>query len=145
MYNTNKVLIGMLVFVVVMTAPFWLNFAGGKGLEKAPKPELPNKEKVVAKYGYYKCVESASWMRENHMQLLDKWRNEVVRHDERNYTSHENTDANGNALTFDKSLTRTCLDCHSNTKNFCDRCHAYADVKPYCWHCHVVPVPEGGV
>ena len=29
-----------------------------------------------------------------------------------------------------------CLDCHSNTAEFCDRCHDYASVRPYCWHCH---------
>jgi hypothetical protein len=143
MYNTNKILIGIVVFLVAMTSPFWLNYVGAKGLEKAPKPELPNKAKVIAKYGFYKCVEPGEWMRANHMQLLDRWRNAFVRHDEVIYKSHYNVDENGNPLKFDRSLTRTCLDCHSNVKNFCDRCHAYADVKPYCWRCHVVP--EGGV
>ena len=39
------------------------------------------------------------------------------------------------------SLTRgiddaLCLDCHKNKSNFCDKCHDYMGVKPYCWECH---------
>jgi hypothetical protein len=143
MYNTNKVLIGIVVFLVALTSPFWLNYVGAKGLDKAPKPELPDKAKMMEEYGFYKCVEPVSDMREGHMKLLLNWRNEVVRLDERTYESHGNVDESGKPLVFDKSLTRTCLKCHSNKKKFCDRCHTYADVKPYCWSCHVVP--EGGV
>ena len=35
------------------------------------------------------------------------------------------------------SLSNTCLDCHSNKTEFCDRCHDYASVRPYCWDCHI--------
>jgi hypothetical protein len=35
------------------------------------------------------------------------------------------------------SLSNTCLDCHSNKAEFCDRCHNYASVSPYCWDCHI--------
>jgi hypothetical protein len=28
-------------------------------------------------------------------------------------------------------------------KQFCEECHTYASVKPYCWECHVVPVSGG--
>ena len=133
-----RVIIGILVFLGFFTAPFWFN-GMSKGLEGAPEPELPEKQEVIAEYGFYKCVEPAEYMRENHMQILDDWRNEVVRQDERTYKSHYNVDDEGNALTFDKSLTRTCLNCHINKKKFCDRCHTYASVKPYCWSCHVIP------
>ena len=34
------------------------------------------------------------------------------------------------------SLTRGCLDCHSNKAEFCDRCHASAGVTPKCFDCH---------
>jgi hypothetical protein len=37
------------------------------------------------------------------------------------------------------SLTNTCLDCHPNKDTFCDRCHNYMAVSPYCWDCHIVP------
>jgi hypothetical protein len=33
----------------------------------------------------------------------------------------------------------TCLECHSNKTKFCDQCHNYLDVQPYCWDCHLVP------
>jgi hypothetical protein len=34
------------------------------------------------------------------------------------------------------SLEDTCFKCHSNTSQFCDSCHTYAGVQPYCWDCH---------
>jgi hypothetical protein len=37
------------------------------------------------------------------------------------------------------SLQNTCMQCHPNKAEFCDRCHNYASVKPYCWDCHVEP------
>ena len=47
-------------------------------------------------------------------------------------------DAGGNVRT--KSLTLECLSCHSNKDKFCDECHEYLKVKPYCWDCHIIPV-----
>jgi len=40
---------------------------------------------------------------------------------------------------FDMSLSNTCLSCHTNKAEFCDKCHGYASVDPYCWDCHVDP------
>ena len=38
------------------------------------------------------------------------------------------------------SLTRTCmLQCHTNKAEFCNKCHEYANVEPYCWECHISP------
>jgi hypothetical protein len=31
------------------------------------------------------------------------------------------------------------MDCHSNKKEFCDTCHDYSSVTPYCWSCHIEP------
>lgn len=116
----------IVVFLVLMLSPFGLNFA--KPVD-VPKPDKPKNEK--------ECVESATWMRANHMQLLDEWRNDVVRDGKREYmTQHVKKDFMG---PYDKSLTRTCLKCHDKKTKFCDRCHTYASVKPYCWTCHVVP------
>ncbi|MGD8893899.1 MAG: menaquinol oxidoreductase, partial [Desulfobacterales bacterium] len=33
----------------------------------------------------------------------------------------------------------TCLDCHEEKAEFCDKCHNYASVSPYCWECHIDP------
>jgi hypothetical protein len=36
-------------------------------------------------------------------------------------------------------LQNTCLNCHNNKSKFCDQCHNYAEVTPYCWECHIEP------
>jgi cytochrome c553 len=37
---------------------------------------------------------------------------------------------------YEKSLTGTCLSCHSSKEAFCNRCHDYVGAEPYCWDCH---------
>jgi hypothetical protein len=74
-------------------------------------------------------VEDKEFMIAYHMDMLNTWRDDVVRRGEHVYTSKSEK-------TYEKSLTRTCLKCH-NREDSCDRCHAYADVHPYCWDCHL--------
>jgi len=119
MYDSKKVIIGLIIFVALVSLPFWIGLGNHK----------PMAEPVVKK-GVGQCVESKEFMRANHMQLLDEWRNDVVRRSDTVYTS-------STGQKFEKSLTKTCLDCHSNKEEFCDRCHDYLDVKPYCWNCHL--------
>ena len=69
------------------------------------------------------------YMRENHMQLLVDWRDQVVREGSREFKA-----ADGQI--WEKSLDKTCLACHSNPDQFCDECHTYADVRVNCWDCH---------
>ena len=38
-----------------------------------------------------------------------------------------------------KSLSGTCMSCHDDKAGFCDKCHDYLGVQPYCWDCHVEP------
>jgi len=66
------------------------------------------------------------------MKILDEWRHTVVRTQERIYTA-----ADGKQ--YDMSLQNTCMKCHSNKTQFCDQCHNYLQVKPYCWDCHIAP------
>jgi hypothetical protein len=125
MYDASKIVAGLAVFVVLATSPLWFN-----ALSAAPpdKPELqgpPN--------GSTECVEDVEYMRANHMDLLDVWRDQVVRDDLRDYTSELS------GKTFSMSLSDTCMDCHSNKSQFCDSCHTYSAVTPYCWDCHVAP------
>jgi hypothetical protein len=124
MYDSGKVITGLVVFIVLMASPFWLNF-GKTG-------EAPKLQKVGVET---KCVEQPDWMKANHMQLLNDWRTEVVRDNERNYVNKEDVE-------HKKSLTMTCLKCHKEKKKFCDKCHTYASVKPFCWTCHVDPKEE---
>ncbi len=76
------------------------------------------------------CVRSTEYMKAEHMQLLDVWRDSVVRRGNRMYVSPSGKE-------YNMSLSNTCLDCHSNKAEFCDKCHNYASVRPYCWDCHI--------
>ena len=114
---------GLLVCVGLFTFPIW-HARAKSTLPTAPDVKLPVQEK--------QCVAPVGYMRDSHMRLLDDWREEVVRSNERQFTAF-------NGRVYDKSLTRTCLaQCHTNKAEFCDRCHSYAGVSgPYCWECHV--------
>ena len=124
MYVASKIVAGLAVFVVLATSPLWYNAISA---ETPGAPELqqpPN--------GSTECVEATEYMRANHMDLLDEWRDTVVREDVRTYASEAGKD-------YTMSLSDTCLDCHSNKEQFCDACHTYSAVTPYCWDCHVIP------
>ncbi len=123
-YDGGKIITGLVIGVGLLLAPFFYN--AGKAA-KAPEPELAPKAKEAKV-----CVASTEYMRTSHMHLLDKWRNEVVRDDIRYYKTAE-------GKVFYKGLQGTCLECHSNKTKFCDECHNYLDVQPYCWDCHLVP------
>ena len=81
------------------------------------------------------CVLDTEYMRSSHMDLLNTWRDEYVREGLKMHKAPDGKE-------YIKSLTNTCLKCHQNKSEFCDRCHDYVGVSPYCWDCHVVP--EGG-
>ena len=66
------------------------------------------------------------------MDLLNEWRDDAVRHGVRDYRTAD-------GRTFTMSLTNNCLDCHESKKNFCNTCHDYMGVSPYCWDCHIEP------
>ena len=42
------------------------------------------------------------------------------------------------SLAFER-MRQHCMKCHTNKEKFCDECHTYAAVKPYCWDCHIQP------
>ena len=120
MYNSGKIVLGLAIFVAVATAPIWYAAArGGKGAP--PQLEKPRDAK--------QCVESASYMRVHHMEMLDSWRDAVVRRGERVYVASD-------GQRHDMSLTGTCLRCHGEPAKFCTRCHEYSGVEAFCWDCH---------
>ena len=122
--SKNAIISGLVVFVIAALFPFWFNFAGS---EAAPEPELSAKAKAAEK-----CVLEKYDMRANHMSLLDEWRDSVVRDADRLYKGV-------NGMEFDMSLStgeNSCLGCHQDKEKFCDKCHNYASVDPYCWECH---------
>ena len=124
MYDGGKIITGLIIGLGLFLSPFFYN--AGKAF-RPPEPELTAKAKEAKV-----CVASTDYMKSNHMHLLDEWRQTVVRNGERYYKS-----ANGKV--YYKSLQVTCLDCHSNKSKFCDECHNYIGMKPFCWQCHIEP------
>ncbi len=122
LHDGRKILSGLLVFLGLATFPVWYTLARGQHGE-APKLAKP----VSGKH----CVESNDFMRSQHMRLLEAWRATVVRDGKRLYMSHDYP-----GETHEMSLTKTCLRCHADKAQFCDRCHSYLSVSPDCWQCH---------
>lgn len=116
------ILAGLLVFLAAVTFPVWYNVAAGTHRE-APAVTLPAAERA--------CVAPRDVMRASHMQLLVSWRDDVVRRGARLWTTPD-------GRRYDKSLTATCMRCHTSKAEFCDRCHDYAGVSPTCGNCHVL-------
>jgi hypothetical protein len=123
MHNGRIIIAGLVIFLILLTSPIWYSAASGK-ISYVPEPEIVTGEE--------QCIEDVQYMRDNHMEMLEEWRERVVREGERTYVASDNQN-------YDMSLTGTCLDCHSNKTEFCDRCHDYTGVSPNCWNCHIVP------
>jgi cytochrome c1 len=136
-YDGGKIFLGLLVFVAIATFPFTFNMVMGKGTRAPePKTDTPAIQEYEKVNGKKECVESKEFMRAEHMQLLNEWRDSVVRDYNRGYIS------NTSHKRFTMSLQNGCMQCHSNKKKFCDECHNYMSVKPYCWDCHIAPVEK---
>jgi len=125
-YDGGKITAGLVLFLVLLTFPFWY----GKG--RTAPPALPLDTPEIQKLPIKKCIEPTAYMKASHMELLDRWRDAVVRGGNHLYANQE-------GRKFFMSLSQTCLGCHSNKEKFCDACHNYSGVKPKCWSCHVVP------
>ena len=125
MSDKAKIIVGLAVFLVLALFPVWYA-VGSAGGASAPDPELPKGAPEAA------CVEDTQYMIANHMDLLNQWRDAVVRDGQKEYTS-------SSGKKYVMSLTGTCLSCHSNRETFCLRCHNYANVQPNCWDCHLEP------
>ena len=123
MYDGKKIIPGLIIFLGLVTYPFWHNTVSGK-TAYVPKPEIPKDQK--------ECIEPKAYIRVNHKALLEDWRNAVVRDGELTYVA-------GNKKKYIMSLNRTCMKCHTDKTKFCDECHNYMGVTNKCWDCHVYP------
>jgi len=121
------IILGLAIFLMIVTTPIWLNAVSGTD---AKGPEIIIQTKDTP--GKDECILAPGEMAAQHMDMLNVWRDEVVRDHQRVYKT-------GDGRAYSKSLTKTCLDCHSNKDKFCDSCHDYMGVKPYCWACHLEP------
>lgn len=138
LYHQNYIIPGLVAFLVIITFPMWSSIVTKK----------PNFDNPIAAAEGEACVESAAFMRTNHMQMLNQWRDEVVREGNRVYRA-------GNGREWRKSLTGTCMECHGKAERvegqwkstsaatYCIECHNYVGISNYCWDCHVDPVEVG--
>jgi hypothetical protein len=127
MYDSGKIITGIVIFVIIVTLPIWYNL-GRATPPPAPKIDTP----VIQAMKEKTCIEPKQAMKGSHMKILDEWRHTVVRTGERLYVAPDGKQ-------YDMSLQNTCMKCHSNKTQFCDQCHNYLQVKPYCWDCHLAP------
>ena len=121
MYDSGKIITGLVIFVLLVTIPVWYNRGRAASV---PKLVLPKDAKTG--------VLPAAQIRAEHMKLLNVWRDEVLRDGDRATFTLEGKE-------YQKSLMLTCMKCHTSKKQFCDSCHTYASVNPYCWDCHIAP------
>lgn len=124
MYNGGKIITGLIIFVLLISAPFLLNVGQANEL-----PDISLDTPAINQLSEKQCVESVEFMRSQHPQLLNDWRDQVVREGESIYVS-----SSGDM--HEMSLDNNCLQCHSNQSQFCDACHTYTSVELYCWDCH---------
>jgi len=137
-YDKGKIFLGLAIFVGLVASPFWYNPVFGTGASAPPELKLPAKDKP--------CVLPKAEMRASHMQVIYDWREIVVRGGGQAETFPDGRKVDGRMLTltdgrqFNMSLSNTCLGCHdAGKKEFCDKCHGYLAVQPFCWDCHFDP------
>ena len=129
MYDGWKIIVGIIVFAGLIAFPFIYD-AGTATVIPDPKVDTPEIMKLPE--SERKCVEPKEYMQMEHMQMLNSWRDWVVRDGDTIFTASD-----GKQYTM--SLQNTCMKCHSNKDKFCDECHNYAAVTQYCWDCHIEP------
>lgn len=133
MYRGGKIIGSLILLVALLAFPLIYNIGRSKS-----GPVIDLNTPVIRQLANKQCVESAQYMRANHMQLLNQWRDKAVREGKTVYI-------NSQGRSFKIGLN-TCLNCHSDptsstSDQFCVSCHNYAGVKPNCWSCH--PGPKG--
>lgn len=130
-YNANRIIPGLAIFLVMITLPLWYNLG-----RATPAPEPKIDTPVIQAMAEKQCILPKAEMRTGHMQLLNDWRTEVVRNNNRVYVAPD-------GKKYNMSLQNECMKCHSNKTQFCDSCHNYAGLStqstPYCWTCHIAP------
>ena len=123
-YDKGKIFLGLAIFLGLVASPFWYNPVFGTGATAPPAVKLPKEAK--------QCVLPKDRMRAEHMQVIYDWRETVVRGGGRMYRHPDGVER-------EMSLSNTCLACHEGKKEFCNTCHGYLAVQPFCWDCHFDP------
>ncbi|MDT9546618.1 MAG: hypothetical protein HQ516_05150 [Chlorobium sp.] len=123
MRKKNILIIGLLAALLVVLVS---SFRAGAESESPAEAD-------AARVDSSACVYPKEYMQTHHMQVLEDWKNTAA---------HEGPDAvheTADGRKFQKNLS-TCLACHGSNRYFCFSCHAYANVTPNCWNCHISPL-----
>lgn len=153
MYKGGKIIASLIIFVALITIPFFYNMGKANA-----GPDVALDTPAIQQLSDPQCVESAEFMKANHMQLLNEWREAAVRDGQAVYVNSQGKE-------FEISLQDTCLECHAtesasnpvvlsnpvlnaagvsnpelnDSPQFCASCHDYSAVEPLCWDCHFEP------
>ena len=138
LFDGGKIIPGLLLFVLVVALPALYTCAAGGQKTQPTLVEPTPVEGCTPGTKDCGCVEDRAYMRSYHMALLNDWRDTAIRDGKRFYIS----DRWGPQHPIPISLTDTCLRCHESKADFCDKCHSYAGVEPYCWTCHLAEGEE---
>ena len=122
MYNRRYIIPGIGTFIIACLFPFLLNITSG------PYERVSLALPVDAK----ECIEPVAFMRPEHMQILNEWRDAAIRDGKRTYVASTGT-------LWEASLQNSCMRCHTDQQAFCGACHNANSVRPDCWSCHIEP------
>jgi hypothetical protein len=109
MYDTAKIMLGIFIFLAISTSPFWFNQATGQS-DYMPDPVIYTKNIP----GQEACVMSVDFMKSSHMDLLNKWRQTVVREGNRIFVSPDGKE-------YRMSLSNTCKNLTAGIATFSRR------------------------
>ncbi len=125
MYDSGKIITGLVIFVLLTTLPFWYNLCD-LGAVPTKDPNLSKDMIAYANLPNGVKHPPAEDMRTVHMVMLKGF--------------HANAEAKLAEQKGKKMPTMSCLGCHNNKEKTCDSCHAYVGVMPVdCWQCHTKP------
>ena len=77
--DTGRIVLGLVIFLVLVSFPIWYT--------ATQRPVGLPARSWSTRQGETQCVESKEYMRAWHMDLLNEWRDSVVREGVRTYTS----------------------------------------------------------
>jgi hypothetical protein len=124
MYDSGKIIAGLVIFVLLITFPIWYNKLGTVSAAPAQDPNLAFMAPMLEGYPLAngQVHPPADAMRAIHMDILQNIHAGVTGYDPQK---------------DGKKPQMSCVSCHSSGQQFCDSCHNYVSVKPAnCTDCH---------
>ncbi|CAK8724202.1 Putative sulfite reductase-associated electron transfer protein DsrJ [Candidatus Electronema halotolerans] len=134
MYDSGKIIPGLLIFVLLITFPFWYNnLIGDAG---AVPPATNNK--IAESHKAFDNMLQSMGMKSFPNGAQHALTTEEMRAKHMDMIKDIHVTAQGyDPAKAGQKPTMSCLTCHGTKEQFCDSCHAHAAVTiPDCWTCH---------